>query len=99
MEYGYKPTKTSGIFTGLWIVSIRTCWRWHTGSDSAILRGSLGWVTLTYVEASICGNVLRELGSKGNPLSHSPKVSGNVPSAKYFRTLDLFLQLCVSGAQ
>lgn len=77
---------------GLWIVSIRTFCRWQTGSDSAVPQGSLGWDTLTHVEASVCGNVLRELGSKGNPLSHSPKVSGSVPSAKYFHTLDLFLQ-------
>lgn len=82
MEYGYKPIKISGIFTGLWIVSIRTCCRWQTGSDSAVSWGSLGWVTLINVEASICDNVLRELGSKGDPLLHSPKVSGDVPSAK-----------------
>lgn len=77
---------------GLWIVSIRTFCKWQTGSDSAVPQGSLGWDTLTHVEASVCGNVLRELGSKGNPLSHSPKVSGSVPSAQYFHTLDLFLQ-------
>lgn len=104
MGCGYEPTQTSGLFTGLLIVSIRTCCRRGTGLDSAVRQGALGWITTSAcMEALVRGNVHKELGRQRScawrtplfrkPQTHSPKsLATSLWQSLFPQKPDLFLQ-------